>query len=255
MILDYAVGQTAATPEYVLAVIRDEHRQLCQFDPGACASIDLSFDSTVKEWRDACDLVNWRKLGQSLNREWGIEVSARDWRLLLDSSHSKRLIDVATFIAERAQRPFVRPALIAGCTCSAAGAFLTIRSILWREGAPVEGLKPSTPLSEYTLGYAHVFLGPISKLAPGAMPLIVETHHTIRLVPVALLCFGLLAIIINFAVGPTLALFGVGVVSLLAGYLIGGLLARKIPSNICFENSKTFADLARALAPDAVLEC
>lgn len=50
-----------ATPDHVLAVLRDEHRQECQFDPEVDPQALLSFESTVAEWREACDLLGWRQ--------------------------------------------------------------------------------------------------------------------------------------------------------------------------------------------------
>lgn len=41
-----------ATPEYVLDVIRDAHRQQCEYDPEATPEIELTFDSTVDDWRE-----------------------------------------------------------------------------------------------------------------------------------------------------------------------------------------------------------
>lgn len=58
----YPTIDEPATPDYVLAVLRDMHRQQCQHDPEADPSAVLSFDTTVTEWRAACDLLGWRQL-------------------------------------------------------------------------------------------------------------------------------------------------------------------------------------------------
>jgi hypothetical protein len=60
----------AATPAYVLDVIRDQHRQQCGYDPMADSDAELTFETTIAEWRDACDLLDWRRLGRALDREW-----------------------------------------------------------------------------------------------------------------------------------------------------------------------------------------
>src|SRR5438309_906279 len=44
--------------------------------------------------------------------------------------------------------------------------------ILVGAGADVSAVAPSTPLHEYTRRYPGVFLGPVSQLAPGALPLV-----------------------------------------------------------------------------------
>ena len=64
---DNAVGHAPATPEFVLEVVRDSHRQQCAYDPEADPSAQLSFDTTVAQWRDACDLVGTKGLGVALD--------------------------------------------------------------------------------------------------------------------------------------------------------------------------------------------
>jgi hypothetical protein len=128
-----------ATPEYVLAVIRDMHRQQCQYDPEADPSSVLSFDTTVAEWRDACDLLGWRKLGRAYNQLWGISCSDAEWRAVLEPARQGRLADVCRLIASRAVRPLIRPSRLSGTGCVPAGAFLTIRSLLHEAGAAAGG--------------------------------------------------------------------------------------------------------------------
>ena len=83
-----------ASPEYVLAVLRDMHRQQCHHDPEADARAVLSFDTSVAEWRDAGDLLGWRKLGRAYNQLWGIACSDDDWRAVLELAAQRRLADV-----------------------------------------------------------------------------------------------------------------------------------------------------------------
>jgi hypothetical protein len=47
-----------ATPDYVLAVIRDYHRQQCQFDREAEPDVELTFQTTIAEWRCSCILLD-----------------------------------------------------------------------------------------------------------------------------------------------------------------------------------------------------
>jgi hypothetical protein len=49
-----------ATPEYILAVFRDMHRQQCQHDPEANSGAVLSFNTNGKqEKRDRSDCSIW----------------------------------------------------------------------------------------------------------------------------------------------------------------------------------------------------
>jgi hypothetical protein len=168
----YPTIDEPATADYVLAVLRDEHRQQCRYDNMADPDITLSFETTITEWGEACDLVGWRELGQALNQAWDIACSDAEWRTVLDPGppHRPRLSDLCELIARHATRRRIRPARLLGSECSSAGAFLTIRSLLRQLGANVDELSPSTPLAEYTRRHGGLFLGPISRLAPGCLP-------------------------------------------------------------------------------------
>lgn len=127
MDVHYPTIGAPATPEYVLAVLRDMHRQQSQYDPDADRGAVLSFGTTVSEWRDACDLLWWRELGRGNNQLWGISCSETEWQSVLEPASQKSLADVCQLIARRAMRPVIRPSRLLGSTCAPAGAFLTIR--------------------------------------------------------------------------------------------------------------------------------
>jgi hypothetical protein len=166
----YATIDEPATPEYVLAVLRDEHRQSGQFNPNVDRRAELSFETKISEWRDACDLLPWRALGRAYNQHWAIRSSDSEWYAVLEPACEKQLLDVCQLIARHAVVRRIRPVKLLGTKCLSGGAFLTIRSLLYDAGANVGEIRPSTPLAEFTCSYCETFLVPIARLAPGALP-------------------------------------------------------------------------------------
>jgi hypothetical protein len=75
----YPTIDEPATSEYVLSVLQDEHRQQCHYDDMADHDAKLSFETTVAEWREACDLVDSPELGRAYNQMWGINSSDQVW--------------------------------------------------------------------------------------------------------------------------------------------------------------------------------
>ncbi|HEX6987607.1 MAG TPA: hypothetical protein VF170_19665 [Planctomycetaceae bacterium] len=165
---DY-VEDVPATPEDVLAVIRDNHRHQCEYDGEADCDIVLSFDSTIRDWRLACDLVPSRELGRAMNKVWEIDRRDDEWQAVLEPAKERRLEDVCRLIAETARIPRVKPARIAGAECAPAAAFLAVRDLLAATGADIDEIAPSTPLAEYTRRFLGTFLR-AGGLAPGALP-------------------------------------------------------------------------------------
>jgi len=160
-----------ATPEYILAVIRDMHRQQCQWDPEADRDAELTLETTVAEWRDACELLGWKRLGRAYNVFWGVSITDAEWRAVLEPSPEKRLAGVCELLASHTTRPVISPARLFDCNCAPAGAFLTIRSLLYDAGEEDAGeIAPSTPLAPYFRRHTNVFLVSVSRLAPGALP-------------------------------------------------------------------------------------
>jgi hypothetical protein len=249
----YPPVDAPATPEYVLAVLRDNHRQQCQFDPEAEPSVNLSFSTTVADWRLACDLVGWRKLGRAENGLWGIACSDDDWRAVLEPATERTLADVCGLIAQHATAPTIRPWRLLGAKCDAAGAFLTVRSLLKDAGASVDEIAPSTRLGTFARRYAYVFLGPISRLAPGALPPVrIRTPAYDAAVlshGVGLLC-SLVGLLLSALVGSWISLVvATGFAVCAVAYPLIWITARyTLPASVEFEPLRTFGDLATAIA-------
>jgi hypothetical protein len=91
--------------EFILRVLVDEHRQQAQVDPESEPNPALSPRSTVADWRHACDLVGWRKLGRALNTHWGINATEAEWQAVLKPARQRTLLDVCRFLADRVQLP------------------------------------------------------------------------------------------------------------------------------------------------------
>jgi len=241
-----------ATPEYVLAVLQDMHRQQCQHDPEADPDAKLSFDTTVAEWRRACDLLGWRRLGRAHSELWGFEYSDNDWRAVLEPPREKRLAGVCNLIAERARRPRIRPARLLGSDCAPAGAFLTVRSLLHGAGARVGEITPSTALAAYARQYAVVFLGPISRLAPGALPA-VRIRNPAYDAGLYLILAGWLCWLIGHCSLSLLQLLGVIVFA--SGYALTWFAALWLGAkSVQFGELHTFRELAVALAQGTLAE-
>jgi hypothetical protein len=133
----YPTIDEPATLDYVLSVLHDEHRQQCRYDSAADPDVSLSLETTVTEWREACDLIPTHELGRALNQTWGIACSDAEWWAVFEPADRRRIADVCELIARHAIRRLVRPARLLGSDCASAGAFLTIRSLLRQDGADV----------------------------------------------------------------------------------------------------------------------
>jgi hypothetical protein len=242
----FSIARRPVTPEYVLEVLRDSYGQQCEYDPEAEPGIVLSFDTTVAEWRQACDLLPWRGIADAFNVELGIHCSREQWKAALEPAKRKPLRDVCSLLARHAELPQACPVTVLGSSCLSAGTFFAVRSLLRKAGADVAEIAPSTPLESYTRQHPEVFLGPISRLAPGALPP-VKIHHPTYDAAVWGCAAGLLLMMIGACV-TFLWVIVVGAFVFIASYATTWIAAGCGPSRVELGDLKTFRDLATALA-------
>lgn len=157
--------------EDVLACIRDSYRFAEELDPESEPGVDLTFESTIDEWRSACDLLGARELGRALNGWFGVEVDDTDWRAVLEPAKQRRLREVCELVSgSGATRPALRPFQIAGRDCLEAGAFLTLRAALSDAGVLPADARPSTALSSVVSHRLSDLVTVVGKVAPGVLP-------------------------------------------------------------------------------------
>lgn len=252
----YDTIKTQATPEYILSVFVDDHRHQCEYDPEACPDIELTFETTIADWRLACDLLEWPQLGKGLNECFMLDFPESKWKPLLEPSSEKKLKDLCVEIAKHTFSEEIKPTKLLGKTCSKAGIFLTIRSKLADAGADVSSLSPSTKLEEYCRNYWREFLKMSSHLFPGKFPL-VKVSTPYYDFGFSGLCISFIAAVIGEVIGhfsdssfstlfTVVASIGVCLSTLLifiAAFIIG-------PSSVNFGELQTFRDLVDCISED-----
>ena len=238
------------TPEYVLAVFRDNHRQAVRIDECCDPTMDLTLDSTVEEWRYALDLLEWRELGRAMNESWRINCSDAAWYGVLHPPR-RRGACVAQLISWNAMRDELRPLSIAGTQCLPAAAFLAVNDCLASNGVDVSNLAPSTPLCEYARRNLMTLLGPISRLAPGALPdveVAVPEDGSLLTLGCVGVCLGLLGLIVRFAGGDPGPVWAIALILQLLMIVGSWLQKPRELTSVTFGELHTFRDLANCIA-------
>lgn len=254
--MDRATEVVPASAEYILEVLRDCHRHQCSFDPETEPDVELTFDTTVAEWRDACDLVGTKKLAEALNDDWGLTIPPSEWRAVLEPPTSRTLRDVCDLVASQATQANVLSVGHFGASSKAAGAFLAVRSLLLRAGANPKTVRPSLPVADVARRFPAVFLGPISKLAPGRLPTVaIRTpiyHAFVAIFGVGLL--GLMGLMVAgwFGFSRWRAELAVAFAIVAAVGFVGTWIAARLtgPTEVRFGTVVTFRDLAEVIGGD-----
>jgi hypothetical protein len=247
--VDYPPLDEPATADYVLDVLRDLDRQMWHMEFDQVPEVPLTFETTVAEWRERCDLEEWRALGRAANQIWQIDLGAAEWKSVLAPPRKRRLREVCELIAQHARRPRIRPATIFGRSCHSAGAFLMIRSQLHQAGAVADDITPSTPLAPFTRQHFAELLTFVSKVAPGALPNVRVERDPLQRASLICTVAGFACLGIGLLVYMPLLIIG-GIGLLLASWLFTFVVAIVRPGTVEIGDLRTFRDLAKRIAHD-----
>lgn len=242
---------TTLSPDDILAILQDKHRHQCSYDPEADPDVILTLDSSIEDWRIACDLVEWKALAGALNTQWNLTVPLSEWKSLLTPPKKRKLRGVCTVLS-RSNRPkkVISPSIF-GRHCQTAGVFFAVRELLERDGADVSHLAPSSLLSKFAIEHTRAFEQDISQLAPGALP-------TIRIQnPDYERATGFMTLAVLSLFGSALASFWISylwipflVVVILGVAWVNQVAQNSRPTSVTFGELKTMRDLCRTLAPE-----
>ncbi len=256
--VDYPTLSEPATPEYVLALFADGERLDWLLEPEGEEFVP-TFDTTVRQWVRRQGWLyaplhfDWRGFAEALNSDFGVSVPMAEWEAVLTPPRERTLRGVCELIARHARRPVARPYPIFGCDGRAAGAFLTVRSILAGAGADVSGVAPSTKLAAFAPLLSQVpTLTALIALAPGALPDLVWPGRLVAGWRQQAFEFALLASPICVLAGVGLQSWPVGLagcaaVSATAAWAMSGRSSRPR-----FGELRTFRDLAHCLVAGTV---
>ncbi|SIN85137.1 hypothetical protein [Chitinophaga niabensis] len=146
--MDQVIKQTL-TPTDILNIFIEQHRLCSPLDPEADPGEELSFLSTIDEWRNARDLLPWQPLSVVLNEEFQISATAVEWKSVLTPSDIKTLKDVCALISSHVSRQNILPKKLFGQECLSAAVFLTLKKYLEQCKVNVTEIRPSTPVAPY----------------------------------------------------------------------------------------------------------
>ena len=243
---DYPIEYVPATPEYILACIREQWRQNALLDgekPDDAEGQLPTFVTTVYEWREAMDLVGWRPLGKALNEDWETQFTESQWFAVLMPAREKTLGGVCELLATQARRWVLPSAKMLGRECAAAGVFLAMRALLVQAGAPRE-LRPSTPLEPFLQKWPEVFLQQVSRLAPGGLPFTRQNETFNTLIALSYIFSGLLLLLGLLVKDPWIAS---GAITLYGLAWIGAGCGRSFPGPLRLEAVTNFHGLTETI--------
>jgi hypothetical protein len=138
------------------------------FDPEAAPGQELTFETTISDWRTICDLIEPKSLAKVYYDLFNLETPLFHLEdILLLKKNSLKVF--CTYISDHAKKQTILPVIMMGQSCLTAAIFKTLISNLQAKGVKTEAIKPSSKFIPLFYKYGGVLLFEVNKLAPGSL--------------------------------------------------------------------------------------
>lgn len=137
-----------------------------QYDGSALKNQNLTFETTIFDWRDICDLVETNELWKYLNYYFHLQASRETWKEILEPEDQRTLGDLCRFVSDMVEREVIEPIKIMGNYCGTAAIFKSLKRRLADRGLDVTDIRPSSRLEPLIKKYRHILIEEVNLLAP-----------------------------------------------------------------------------------------
>ena len=235
------------SPEEVFFIFKEEHRLCSPLDCEADPTVELTMDSSIREWSDSMDLLPWKKLSRYLNEEFEINITESEWKTVFEPDKEMKLRGVCELISKHAKIEIVKPIKSLGQECLSAALFKTIKRNLSKRGVDTSELKPSSLLEPYLKNHFGEFIEQINKNYTGVIPEIKHTDTKITKATGWIWLFFIVSLLIGAFWNKILILSGISLVLGIA-FILAEKVEFKSKENMMFiPGIKTFRDLIKTI--------
>ena len=157
-------------PTEILQIIQANYRQQQQYDDIVLKEQEFTFDTTVAEWRDICDLIDTSELWKYLNYYFRLNLGSESWMVVLKPEDKKSLGDLSNFISSHADKEIIRPIKLFGSNCQTAAIFKSLTAKLKDRGIDISDIRPSSQLEPLVKKYKSVLIEEINQIDSTVLP-------------------------------------------------------------------------------------
>ena len=232
-------------PTEILQILHANYRQQQQYDDIALKDQEFTFDTTIADWQNICDLVDITQLWKYLNYYFRLDLDKESWMTVLEPEDTKTLGDLCNFISSHADKEIIKPIKLFGSNCKTAAIFKSLTAKLNDRGIDTSDIRPSSQLEPLLKKYSSVLIQEINQIDPTVLPLINYKSNCVY--KWGLRTFMTLLFVTFFlAYKESKWAWLTGGISLV-GYIMTWIGARLKPKQASFTDIQTVADLVRRI--------
>lgn len=156
------------SPSEILQILNDFYNCQSVFDPEVYPGEPLTFDTTISEWRDICDLVEPKALAKYYHNLFQLKTPLLDLEVILAQSENN-LGNFCEYLSEYAIKQSISPIVIMGQACTTASIYKALMKNLKARGIDCKNMQPSSKLAPLFKKHGAVLLEEVNKLEPGSL--------------------------------------------------------------------------------------
>jgi hypothetical protein len=236
---------TKYLPTEILQIILANYRQQQQYDDIVLKGQEFTFDTTIADWRDICDLVDTTELWKYLNYYFRLDLDRESWMTTLEPEDKKTLGDLCDFISSHADKEIIKPIKLLGSNCETAAIFKSLTAKLKDRAIDLSDIRPSSRLEPLVKKYKNVLIEEINQIDPKVLP---PVNYKTNWVYKWGLRTSMTSLFVSFflAYKESKWAWATGGI-FLVGYLMTRVGARLNPKQASFTDIQTMADLVRRI--------
>lgn len=232
-------------PTEILQILFANYKQQQQYDDIVLKDQLFTFNTTIEEWQDICDLVDSSKLWKYLNYYFRISLNKELWMTVLEPEDTKTLGDLCNFITLHADKEIIQPIKLFGNNCKSAAIFKSLIRKLQDRGVDTSDIKPSSKLEPLVKKYTSTLIEEINQIDPSVLPPINFKANWVYKWGLSTFITLLLVTILLAYNESKLGWLTEGLT--LVGYIMIWIGAKLKPKHASFTNINTVADLIKKM--------
>ncbi len=153
----------------ILKMLISQYHFQTEFDPVVIKGMEPNYESTIFEWREACDLISPAELAKVYRETFKIKQPISELESILIDEDKNTLSEFCDYISQYAERQNIEPIKLLGQNCQTASIFRTLKQNLSEKGADTTDLRPSTKINDFFLKSDGILFDEVNRIAPGTM--------------------------------------------------------------------------------------
>jgi len=168
---------TKYQPVEIIELLKAFYNFQTVFDPEVDKGHELTFETTIEDWRMICDLLKPKELASYYHEFFSLPTPKIELEEILNNQKYNTLKDFCGYISKYAVKEKILPIKSLGHDCLDAALFKTLMSKLNKRGIDTSCIKPSSPFQPFFDNNLEAVMETANRLVPGSISTFIHEEN------------------------------------------------------------------------------